>query len=247
MSGLDKWREEIESLSAGKVVLVRVETEQPENVLRIPAEFPGRAVVVRLLTQETFVRQFVQAHALNVNYSGEEGVFHFILLNMARAADWQGREDDLLAHEYGHIWLAAKGYKSPAYADRCLAIAAGDIVQHILVREEGARRGFDYPAFWKQTHEAWLEKEAAITDPPALDACQKMLLVSEWVDATLAFAEGGWERRDAYLGLLSQRHPTMQPVVEELAAWLSDADLWDHGTYQSALQHVARTIAGMAE
>lgn len=247
MTTLDTWREEIESLSAGKIVLVRVETEQPENVLRIPAEFPGRAVIARLLTQEPFVRQLVQSHALNVNYTGEEGAFHFILLNMARAADWQGREADLLAHEYGHIWLAAKGYKSPAYADRCLAIAAGDIVQHILVREEAARRGFDYPAFWKQTHDAWLEKEAAVTEQPSLDACQKLLLVSEWVDATLAFEEGGWANRDAYLRLLSQRHPTLQPVVEELAAWLSDADLWDHGTYQSALQHVARTIARMAE
>ena len=90
MTALDTWREEIESLSAGKIVLVRVETEQPENVLRIPAEFPGRAVIVRLLTQEPFVRQFVQAHALNVNYAGEEGAFHFILLNMARAAELMG-------------------------------------------------------------------------------------------------------------------------------------------------------------
>lgn len=243
MTALDAWQREIEALSTGRIVLVRVETVQPENTLRIAPEFPGRAIVARLLRQEAFVRQFVLAHALNVNYSGEEGVYHFILLNQARAADWEGLETALLAHEYGHIWLAALGYRSPAFSETCLATAVGDIVQHILIREETARRGLDVLAFWKRTHDAWLEREARIAEPPPLDACQRLLLIAEWVDAKLAFAGGGWERRDAYLELLAARHAALRPVVEELTGWLGGRDLWDRSLYQLALHRVAGLLS----
>lgn len=243
MTALEAWQQEIESLSAGRLVLVRVETSPLDNTLRIAAEFAGRAIIVQLLQRESFVRQFVQAHALNVNYTGDDGAFHFILLNQARAADWDGLETALLGHEYGHIWLAVQGYRSPVFAESCLATATGDIVQHVLIRQETARRGFDYLAFWKRTHDAWLAREAGIAEPPELDICGQLLLASEWVDAKLAFSAGGWMNRDAYLRLLGARHPQWQNVVEELAAMLSPIDLWDRSLYQSALHRVGATLS----
>lgn len=243
MTALDTWKEEIERISAGLVILIRVETVQPENTLRIAPQFPGRPVIVRLLQQEPFLRQFVQAHALTVNYSGLEGAFHFILLNQARASDWEGLEDALLAHEYGHIWLAALGYRSPHYNDSCLATATGDIVQHILIREETARRGFDYLAFWKRIHDRWLASELEVSQPAPLDSCQRLLLLSSWTDATIAFESGQWENFDKYCALLKARHPSLAPVVERLASWLQARDLSDRSVYQSAIQYVAAALA----
>ncbi len=243
MTELETWQQEIESLSAGRIILVRVETSPADNTLRIPPDFPGRPIVVQLLQRESFVRQFIQAHALNVNYSGDEGAFHFILLNQARAADWEGIETSLLAHEYGHIWLAVQGYRSPAFAGECIATATGDIVQHILIRQETARRGFDYLAFWKRTHDAWLARESGETAPPELDPCGRLLLIAEWVDAKLAFTESAWTNRDAYFRLLAARHPRLQPVVESLAQSLSALDLWDRSLYQMALHRVAAALS----
>ncbi|MBL8177699.1 MAG: hypothetical protein JNK48_23680 [Bryobacterales bacterium] len=241
MRALDRWQQEIESYSAGCMVQVRVETV--ENTLRIERAFPGRSVVVRLLRQEEFVRQLVQAHALTVNYSGDEGAFHFILLNQARARDWEGMEEALLAHEYGHVWLAVQGYRSPVFAANCLATAAGDIVQHILIREETARRGFDYKAFWQRTHDAWIAGEAAVEEVPVLDSCGRLLLVAEWVDASLAFADSSWENRGSYFRLLESRHPSLRPLAEDLAKWLRGRNLWDRGEYEAVLRHVAAELA----
>lgn len=243
MTALETWQQEIESVSAGRIVLVRVETVQPENTLRIPPSFPGRPVMARLLRQDSFVRQLVQAHALTVNYSGAEGVFHFVVLNEARAAEWEGHEPVLLAHEYGHVWLAAQGYRSPAFDDACLATATGDIVQHILIREETARRGFDYPAFWKRVHDTWLSKESPVSQPAVLQPCQQLLLITEWMDATLGFASGEWPNREAYFELLAARHPELVPVVEALAAWLRPRDLWERSVYQSALHQTAQALS----
>jgi len=237
---LAEWQTEIEALSRGTLVVVRVETDRAENVLRVPASFAGRPVVAGLLRQETFVGQFVRAHALTVNYSGVEGTFHFILLNMALAADWDGMEDSLLAHEFGHVWLHVNGYRSVDYLDSCLSTHAGDIVQHVLIREETRRRGFDYMKFWVRNQERWMSAESAM--PADLDRCQQLQLISAWMDAELGFAGTSWDQRERYLQLLRGRHPALQPVVEDLRALMGGLDLWDRSVYELVLGRVVRRL-----
>lgn len=239
MNALDQWRAEIESLSGGLVVLVRVETDQAENVLRIPPDFPGRPVLRRFLLDEPFVAQLIRAHALSVNSSAPEGVFHFVLLNMARAGDWEGREEELLAHEYGHIWLNALGYRSLPYdatrVGACLATHSSDIVQHILIRQETHRRGFDSTSFWAANQERWLKETEAAGTTPSLDPCQRLQLVSAWLDAVMGMTPEQWEHLPRYLAVLRSSFPSLAPAAGKLERLLRDLNLGDRSLYEAAL------------
>lgn len=242
MSTLAEWGTEIEQLDGSTIVTVEVETEPVENLLRIPAQFAGRPIVAAFLQEPKNVLQLTRAHALTLNWSGAGQVFHFILLNMARAADWEGRRDALLAHEYGHIWLQATGYWSPEYDNSCLAIHSGDIVQHVLIREETRRRGFDYMEFWKQPQEAWL---AAQQGPVELDRCQRMQLASAYLDARLGLTNAQWEKRGQYLGAIWRDYAPIATVGEELANFMEGLDLWDRSLYQTAMERSARSLQAL--
>lgn len=242
MTPLETWQSEIEAQSEGRLVLVRVQTIQPENVLTVPPEFVGRDIVRNLLLREEFVTQFIRAHAMNINYSGSEGQFHFVLLNMALAGDWQGLEDQLLAHEYGHIWLNVQGYSSPAYDNVCLSIHAGDIVQHVLIREETRNRGLDSMAFWIRLQQRWLSEQEATSQPPQLDGCQRLQLLSAWMDASLGLTEKKWDKLQRYLSLLETRFPQLKSAAASLQEDLARRDLWDRSNYYNALDRTASTL-----
>lgn len=244
---LDEWREQIQELSGGSVVVIHVETEPTENVLRIPAAFAGRPIAANLLRQETFVAQFVRAHALSVNYTGAEGTFHFVFMNMARQKDWEGMEDSLLAHELGHIWLHANGYRAPAYNNSCLSTHTGDIVQHILIREETRRRGFDYMRFWIRNQEKWLAEEEKSDEPGVLDECHRLQLISAWMDAALGLTSAKWNQLERFLRLLRSKYSDLEPIVKELTVLLSGLDLWDRSVYELALARVSRKLRSVTE
>lgn len=237
-----EWQAEVEAQSGGIVVIVRVETDPGQNVLRIPPNFPGRSVVAGLLQQETFVAQLVRAHALTVNYSGTEGTFHFILLNMALAPDWEGMEDSLLAHELGHVWLHANGYRAVDSEVSCLATHAGDIVQHVLIREETRRRGFDYMRFWTRSQEKWLLAQENSDAVIVLEGCRALQLISAWMDAELGLTETQWPLRERYLRLLRVRFSDFTPVVTDLRTLLAGLDLWDRSLYEFALGKVVERL-----
>ncbi len=238
MQLLPKWRQEIEALTGGRIVTVPVFTNTAENTLRIPPDFAGRAIVRNLLRDESFVRQFIRAHALNVNYTGADGVFHFILLNTALAEDWKGSEEALLGHEYGHIWLNAQGYRSPRYENggiaACVLTHAGDVVQHVLIREEARRRGFNYLSFWTRNIERWLRQGEV--DAARLDACQKVQLAAMYLDTTLALTRENWEPLERFESRVRELLPAVPREVAALKDALGAADLWDRSLYEWALQ-----------
>ncbi|MBI3209875.1 MAG: hypothetical protein HYZ37_13395 [Candidatus Solibacter usitatus] len=241
---LEQWQREIETASGGLVVLVRVETDPVENVLRIAPQFPGRPIVAQRLSQEAFVVQFIRTHAMSITYEGPEGNFHFVLLNMARAADWEGLEDSILAHEFGHLWLNATGFRSlPMQQDAlrdCLAIHVNDIVHHILLRQEARRRGIDAMAYWLNTREAWM-KSVAGSEAPALDECQEWQIVAECVDALMGASR--WPRLGEFLNLMRTRHPRLMDRAVQLRDLLSPLDLWDRSVYEYALSAVSRALS----
>jgi hypothetical protein len=240
---LPDWRREIESLTGGRIVTVPVITDKAENVLRIPPEFPGRSVVRNLLVQESFVSQLVRAHALNVNYQGSEGTFHFILLNTALAEEWKDNEEGLLGHEYGHIWLNGLGYGSPSVGWNgvapCVLTHAGDVVQHVLIRDETRRRGFNYLSFWFRNIERWME---ASTSGLAADPCVRVQLVSMYLDTVLGADAGEWPHMEQFRRRVTGASPRGIAKAAELEQVLRALDLWDRSHYEYALQRAIETL-----
>jgi hypothetical protein len=241
---LAAWQREIEQTGGGRLIVVRVETDRTENTLRIPADFPGRALVRRFLLDENFVGQLVRAHSLSINTAGEEGRFHFILLNMALALDWEGLEDSLLAHEFGHIWLHVHGYRSPSQSGgNCLATSAGDIVQHVLIRDETARRGLPGGAYLLRNLESWLREMERPSPGAALDACRRLQVISMWLDAALGTDDRQWPLRARFMAGFAENYSTLAATAEKLAAFLGGLDLRDRSHYEAALNFTLETLA----
>lgn len=234
----------MEQASGGLVVIVPVETDPIQNALRIPPAFPGRPVMAKLLSEESFVVLLLRAHALNVNYRGAEGVFHFIVENQARSADWNEMEDSLLAHEFGHIWLNAIGYRSPQSDTTdapaaCLAAHTGDIVQHILIRDEAQRRGVDVMRFWLHVQEMALTLPESQT-APQLDRCQKWQAAAEWLDAVLGAPQ--WPLLDRYQTKMRAYYPVLIPFITQIREWIEPLNLWDRSIYEYAMQKLTRVL-----
>jgi hypothetical protein len=241
---LEQWRKEIEALSGAALVLVPVTTDPAANTLSIPPAFPGRPLVRRLLETEAFVVQLLRAHALTVTMNEGGAGFQFVLLNNALRADWNGDPEGLLGHEYGHLWLNASGYRSPAVAgDPCLTTHGGDIVQHILLRDELRRRGFTYDAFWTATQQRWLAQQ---TGRLAIDRCGRLQLLSAWMDASLGYTAQSWPARDRFLAHLETHYPELQPTAAALQALLDGRTLWDRSLYERALLRVLDLLSSLA-
>ncbi len=241
---LAQWQREIEQAGGGRLVVVRVETDRAENVLRIPAEFPGRGLVRNFLLDDSFVAQLVRAHALSLNATGEDGLFHFILLNMALAVDWEGLEDSLLAHEFGHAWLHVQGYRSATRLDTpCLATIAGDIVQHVLIREEAGRRGFSAGAYSRRNLESWLDAMESPSHTAPLDPCRRLQALSMWMDAALG--EPDWPRRSRFLALFDSRYAALSDPARRLESFIAGLNLWDRTHYEAALHFTLQLLAGV--
>lgn len=231
------WLAEVEELSGGRTVIVPVETDRVRNTISIPPLFPGRDVVRELLMQESFVAQFIRAHALTVNTERDGQRFHFVLLNMDLADQWEAHREHLLAHEAGHLWLNALGYRSlnadPSSPRACIATHAADIVQHVLIRHEMRRRGFDM-SFWIHNQQAWL-KQLGDASRATVVGCERAQAVSLWVDGALGLnAElwPGWNARTR------EAFPDLVPIGERIARFLNGMDLWDRSLYEAALAWV---------
>ncbi|MCS7024078.1 MAG: hypothetical protein NZV14_04720 [Bryobacteraceae bacterium] len=238
------WLAEVEQLSGHRVVVVPVETNRATNTISIPADFPGRPVVRELLMQENFVAQFVRAYALTVSASQSGQRFHFVLLNLARAEQWQDHREQLLAHEAGHLWLDALGYRSlqvdPSDPQACLATHASDIVQHILIRQEMQRRGFD-SSFWIFNQQEWL-RQLPESGPVNVAGCERAQVVSLWLDGALGLNPSVWPQWPIWKVRTRQAFPDLVAAAERLASFLENLNLWDRSLYEAALGRVFRQL-----
>ncbi len=244
---LAAWRSEIEE-RGGQVVIVRVPFDRERNVITLPDDTPQRAVLRRYFMDQTFLAQFAGMHAVSVNYDGPEGRYHFILLNMARAAEWEGAEDALIGHELGHAWLAARGYLALDYRpgpESCLAVHAGDVVQHILIRREMERRGIAFRDYWVRVLDrAWPLFE---TPPPAdLPACRKLERLALWLDVRLGLSRQSWERFERFDAAFRKNYPALAGRGAAVEERLRGADLEDLEDYWPALWETTRQLAAAA-
>ena len=199
------------------------------------------------LADASIRRELEAAHALTVNHEDASGRTHFILLNMARAGEWAFAEDELLAHELGHVWLAVRGFDAPVFAPgplACLAVHAGDIPQHVLIRREMRRRGIGdsrYQIRNLATTLAALESGAL----PDLAPCQRLQLLSQWLDMRLNLDESAWHGWRPFDRLAADRYPDLARHVAAVEALIRDADLTRREGYLHALR-LARQRLQMA-
>ena len=240
---LAKWKVEIETSGKTTVVLARVFTDAGRNELVLPDDAEFRPFLRTLLENESFVSQFVQTHAINVNSNTGLRPISVVLLNMARAADWEGQEDAVIAHEFGHIWLHTRGYQAPNAVRglSCEAVHSGDMVQHILIRDQLRIRHIDFLPFWIRTLESALLQLAKASGDDArhpADPCQRASRLALLVDVMLGLSDKEWSYRPALLMEFRNNFPELEQPALRIVTMLRGRNLQDHQTYQSLLSDV---------
>ena len=217
---LGQWEREAGELSGGTIEVLRI-GEAGSAAQRLPE------IVARAMSDASFRQNLAAAHALTVNWEGPPRA-HYVLLNMALADQWKDGEEGLLAHEIGHIWLNARGFRSPPYQPgprACLGILAGDIPQHILIRAEMARRGISGSKYWQGNLE--LAMRLARKSRWKLEPCQRLVVLSQWMDARLGASPDSWAEWECYEELQRRTYPWLLPYADALEKLLRGADLDD--------------------
>jgi hypothetical protein len=228
-SVLDNWRAEIEQLDHSKILIMRVAENTPP-----PADPEARSIITEVFRSPGFASQFSRAEAMSVT----NGKYHFVLINPALTPD-SGYEA-VLGHEFGHLWLKAMGYPSLVYQGGdagCLAINAGDMIQHVLIREQLDRRKISWRGRWHQNLEKTADAlEQSSAGQPVAPICQRLAQIAMWVDVRLGIDAGQWKDSDRFEKAMSAAFPELRKGVGEIAETLSKLNLSDKTIHRQALQ-----------
>ncbi len=248
---LAAWKAEIEAVRASKVVLARIYTDRERNEIVLPADADERPLLRQYFLNPAFLAEFIHMHAANLTHIGEGRLVHFVLLNMARAEEWGAEEEAVIAHEFGHIWLFVNNYPAPAFegkADSCVAIQAGDAVQHVLIRDEMRRRGIDFIPYWVRNLRAQLEAlEAGGPEPfRSIPVCRQMAMLTQWIDARLGLSAESWEDYERYELAMARSFPHLREPAGEIAGMLRGIELSDLQRYTAALRAVLLKMSALA-
>ena len=231
------WAVELSQLSRRQVVVISLRPGE------LPAQEPHRSVAKQHFAAESFGKMFASAQALSLNPPAVAGGYQYIFVNQDLAPKDPEALTGLLAHELGHLWIKAQGYPAPRYLAGeagCLSVAAGDALQHILMRSEMDRRGIRWRAGFVRQLEPALRKleEDANDQTAAVPRCQKLAQVSLWLDVALGITALDWEQRGRFLELLEKRFPDVAQAGKQLAAELGPLDLADKKVHRMELERV---------
>lgn len=211
---------------------------------------PGilRPELAKFFENLAFLREFEAMHAANVNVRLEAGGWlSAVVLNMRRYYEWAPYLDAVIAHELGHVWLHVLDYPAPVFTgqqDACVAVAAQDMVQHPLIRDEQRRREIPYWPYWEFKLATQLRFLESVEQPleKTLPACRQVVLMSEWVDMRLGLNEDQWPALGQLEKQLRRHFPSLVPFVESLAELVGSQDLRQRPVYERTLKEVvART------
>jgi hypothetical protein len=240
---LETWRLEIEKTGPQQVHLVRMEPGAA-----IPPGTPNAEILAQFTENPNFQEQLGRAQALSISYLEAGGTqLGFMVVNPKQTGP--DEEPYVIAHELGHLWLKAQRYPSPVYTggrSSCLAIVAGDAVQHILIRREMNRRGIRWKESWVRTLEPALAAMEASKERGRPDRCRAITQVLLWMDVEEGLIDEEWPERRRFLGLLEQRFPVIQPAARELAEQLRGMDVADKGQHEAALRAVFTRLKELA-
>lgn len=244
---LEQWKKEIEA--AGVPVLVaRVNHDATANTYSLPDGIEGRELFVEYLKQYDFIQQFQHMYGVMVHHKGVRETY-LVMLNMARANEWQANEEAVLAHELGHAWIKSRKFPTPVYQTGlagCLAIHTGDIAQHVLIRKELDRRSIDHRTFWFKSLDRAVEQSRTMGQPAGDDRCIRVRQAAELVDVRLGLAGQEWPGRDNYEAMVKRMLPEVEPTVAEILEWMRSHDMDDVDQHRQALRFVFDRLKALA-
>lgn len=248
---LAEWKAEIEAVRASRVVLARIYTDRERNEIILPADADERPLLRQYFLNPAFLAEFVHMHAANLTHIEQDRLVHFVLLNMARAEEWGAEEEAVIAHEFGHIWLFVNNYPAPAFegrSDSCVAIQAGDAVQHVLIRDQMRRRGIDFNPYWVRNLRVQLEalENAGPEAFRSLPVCRQVAMLTQWVDVRLGLSAESWEEFDRYEAAMERSFPHLKEPAAEIAGMLEGAELSEPEAYTAALRAVLLKMSVLA-
>ncbi|MFZ5925887.1 MAG: hypothetical protein ACOYX1_00435 [Acidobacteriota bacterium] len=238
-AALLSWKADIES--RGVAVVVAEARQSAGGGLVVPQDTPHLDLLAPYLGSEEFQRQFALMHASMVFQRAPGREVAFVLLNGDRRAEWESRQEALLAHEFGHAWIKAEKYPTPVFVPgphACLAIHTGDITQHVLIRREMERRGIEYRRAWLQELERAIPAMESAAAPPEEDRCARARLAAEWVDVRLALQAGEWPAQARYEAAARRYMPEVVSTVERITDYVRRRDLSDRTQHREALKAV---------
>ncbi|MBI5280036.1 MAG: hypothetical protein HY858_00035 [Candidatus Solibacter usitatus] len=246
---LEAWKKQIESQGGVPVLVAKVDFDRAKNELYLAPDTPGRELFTGYLKQEEFVKQFHLMNAVMIHHRAPGAQAYLVLLNGARESDWADHQPSLLAHEFGHAWLKARGFPTPLFVnDRwaCISIHAGDITQHVLIRQELDRRGIDFRTFWlKSLGQATTQFEGT-SPPPEEDRCTRVRQVAQSVDVRLGLKPGEWAGQSRYETAVGKTMPEVNGTVESIVSYLKERDMADKDQHREALKFVFERLRDLA-
>jgi hypothetical protein len=250
---LAEWRAAIEAAGV-PVLIAEVQSPPGGETLTLPEDTPGRPLFAYYLRQPGFLQQFVHMRGVMVHHQAPGAEAYLILLNGARRGEWERYEAALIGHELGHAWLRARRFPLPPTlpADpACLAIHAGDIVEHVLIRRELARRGIEQAPYWIESFEASLRHMKTLPDGEGLrlarlDPCRALRHAAAWVDARLGLGGGAWPALDEFESESRRLFPGLEQTAAALLELLGPARLEEPAGAEAALGAAASLLRAFA-
>lgn len=234
---LGDWATEIGRLTGSPVVILGLQNGEPPN-----AE-PHRRLITRYFTNPSFVEMFSAAQAMSINPKDPVVKFQYVLINNQLAPRDIAGVDGLVAHELGHLWIKAQGFSTAQFVPgktACLSVITGDVVQHIVMRNELDRRQIQWRPAWIRGIEpalTQLEKDVDRTGDK-VPVCQKLAQILLWVDIELGISSKDWPKRTRLLELMAIRFPEVASIAEPLCDGLRNAQLLNKQVHRAALVSV---------
>ena len=244
---LESWKKEIEA--AGVPLLVAgVNHDAAANTYTLAQDVKDRELFAEYLKQPDFIQQFQHMYGVMVHHKGPREAY-LVMLNLGRAAEFEGHEDVVLAHEFGHAWIKSRKYPTPVFQPGlagCLAIQTGDIAQHVLIRTELDARGVDHRTYWIRALDRAVAESAGLGRPAEDDRCIRVRQAAELVDVRLGLAWTNWPGRDAYEAMVRRVFPEVEPTVVKILAWMRSHDMEDVDQHRKTLAVVFEELKALA-
>lgn len=249
---LAAWKAEIEKQSGVPVHCARLYVERGAGILDIPEDAPEAVLLASLFQGRPELKmEFLPMQAMNLAYDDGAARHQFVLINMARREEFAGGEEGLIAHEFGHIALQAKGYRLPVYDGgplACEALHVGSMVQHALIRKELTRRGFDQETVWVRNLDEALpryENAAAAGAGPDANPCARLAQLSLATDVVAGLSEQRWPNRGRYLTALRKKDPRLVAAAEAIAADFTQGAMSTPEQYEVMLDRVRQRVEAL--